>query len=81
LDLLHDDAKDNPEMEGFNSRFKSEGNSLFLDTQSIAELAKIVDQRMRYCNANRLHSSIGYLSPMNFIRQTAMNSSSSEVHI
>ena len=74
-------AKDNPEMEGFNSRFKSEGYSLFLDAQSIAELAKIVDQRMQYYNANRLHSSIGYLSPMNFIRQIPVNTLLSEVHI
>jgi transposase InsO family protein len=74
-------AKDNPEMESFNSRFKSEGYSLFLDAQSIAELAEIVDQRMQYYNADRLHSSIGYLSPLNFIGQTPANTLLSEVHI
>jgi putative transposase len=74
-------AKDNPEMESFNSRFKSEGYSLFLDAQSIAELAEIVDQRMHYYNGDRLHSSIGYLSPLNFIGQIPVNTLLSEVHI
>ena len=74
-------AKDNPEMEGFISRFKSEGYSLFLDAQSVAELAEIVDQRIQYYNAERLHSSIGYHSPLNFIEQKAVNTLLSEVHI
>ena len=30
-------AKDNPEMESFNGRFKTEGHSLFLEAQSIDE--------------------------------------------
>jgi transposase InsO family protein len=74
-------AKDNPEMESFISRFKSEGYSLFLDAQSVAELAEMVDQRMQYYNADRLHSSIGYLSPLNFIGKIDVNTLLSEVHI
>lgn len=74
-------AKDNPEMEGFISRFKSEGFSLFLDAQSVAELTEIVDQRIQYYNADRLHSSIGYLSPLNFIGKIEVNTLLSEVHI
>ena len=62
-------AKDNPEMESFFSRFKSEGHSLFLDAQSIDELRIVVDDRMRYYNTERRHSSIGYLSPLEYIRQ------------
>jgi hypothetical protein len=31
-------AKDNPEMEGFISRFKTEGHSLFLDARSMSWL-------------------------------------------
>lgn len=73
-------AKDNPEMEGFNSRFKSEGRSLFLDAQSLHELATIVDHRMQYHNEDRLHSSIGYRSPWRFIQQVT-EKPTPEVHI
>jgi putative transposase len=61
-------ARDNPEMESFHSRFKSEWHSLFLDAQTIEELEGVVADRMRYYNAERRHSTIGYLSPLTFIR-------------
>lgn len=73
-------AKDNPEMESFISRFKSEGHSLFLDAHSLTELAEVVDQRMQYHNVERLHSSIGYRSPLDFIQQVSVMSTP-EVHI
>lgn len=62
-------AKDNPEMESFNSRFKAEGNSLFLDAATLAELDGVVDGRMRYYNRNRRHSALGYVAPMVYIEQ------------
>jgi transposase InsO family protein len=55
--------KDNPEMEAFFSRSKEEGHSLFLDGQSIAQLAVAVDRRMTYYNTDRRHSSIGFMPP------------------
>jgi transposase InsO family protein len=61
-------AKDNPEMESFNGRFKSEGHSLFLEAQSLAELITVVDERMRYYNTGRRHSSIGYVPPLMYIK-------------
>lgn len=60
-------AKDNPEMESFNGRFKSEAHSLFLEAQSLAELITVVDERMRYYNTERRHSSIGYVPPLMYI--------------
>jgi putative transposase len=60
-------AKDNPEMESFHSRFKTEGRSLFLDAHDIAELRAIVAERMRYYNIERRHSSIGYVPPLAYI--------------
>ncbi len=54
-------------MEAFNSRFKSEGRSLFLIAQSVTELAAIVAERMDYYNAQRRHSSIGYVPPLTYI--------------
>jgi transposase InsO family protein len=62
-------ARDNPEMEAFFSRFKTEGRSLFLNAQNWAELVAVVDERMHYHNMARRHSSIGYLSPWTYIEQ------------
>jgi len=62
-------AKDNPEMESFNGRFKTEGHSLFLEAHNIAELHTVVAERMRYYNTKRRHSSIGYLPPLTYIER------------
>ncbi len=62
-------AKDNPEMESFNGRFKTEGHSLFLEAHNIAELHTVVAKRMRYYNTKRRHSSIGYLPPLTYIER------------
>ena len=62
-------AGDNPEMESFNGRFKTEGQSLFLEAQSISELSRVVEERMVHHNTVRRHSSIGYLPPLTYIEQ------------
>jgi putative transposase len=62
-------AKDNPEMESFNGRFKTEGHSLFLQAQSLGELITVVDERMRYYNTERRHSSVGYVPPLTYIKR------------
>lgn len=61
-------AKDNPEMESFNGRFKTEGDSLFCEAQTLAELASVVEKRMAYYNATRRHSSLNHVAPLTFIR-------------
>jgi putative transposase len=66
-------AKDNPEMESFFSRFKAEGNSLFLDAKNITELGDVVDSQMRYYNTKRRHSSLGYLSPLSYIERMRLD--------
>jgi transposase InsO family protein len=33
-------------------------------TQTLADLAAVVDARMRYYNAERRHSQLGYRAPM-----------------
>ncbi|MGA9531506.1 MAG: IS3 family transposase [Anaerolineales bacterium] len=60
-------ARDNPEMEAFNSRFKTENRSLLLDTQTLAQLQALVAERMGYHNTERRHSTIGYRSPETYI--------------
>ena len=62
-------AKDNPEMESFNGRFKTEGHSLFLEAQSSDDLIAVVDDRMCYYNTERRHSSIGYVPPLTYIER------------
>jgi putative transposase len=56
-------ARDNPEMESFFSRFKTENKSLLLDAHTLEELKILVDERMVYHNGERRHSTIGYNAP------------------
>lgn len=60
-------ARDNPEMEAFNSRFKTENRSLLLDAQTLEELQFVVRERMDYHNGMRRHSKIGYQAPEQYI--------------
>lgn len=62
-------AKDNPAMESFNSRFKAEGESLFLAATDLAQLEQVVSQQMTYHNTKRRHSSLGYLSPLAYLKK------------
>lgn len=66
--------KDNPEMESFNGRFKEENHSLLLEAQTVEELAAVVDRRMAYYNTERRHSSIGYLTPLVYVKRLRGNS-------
>ena len=60
-------ARDNTEMESFNSRFKSENRSLLLDASTLSALDAVVSRRMDYYNHVRRHSTIGYRAPSAFI--------------
>ncbi len=62
-------AKDNPEMESFNSRFKAEGESLFLNAADLGHLEQVVAMQMSYHNTKRRHSSLGYLSPLAYLKK------------
>ena len=62
-------AKDNPEIESFNGRFKTEGESLFSEAQTLAELESVVEKRMAYYNATRRHSSLNHVAPLTFIKR------------
>lgn len=60
-------AKDNPVMESFNGRFKTEGGSLFLQAATLVELQAVVATQMAYHNTQRRHSSLGYRSPLAYL--------------
>jgi putative transposase len=69
LSYALDGAKDNPAMESFNSRFKAEGEPLFLEATDVAQLQQVVAQQMTYHNTKRRHSSLGYLSPLAYLKK------------
>ena len=54
-------------MKSFNSRFKGENRSLFLDASTLSALGAVVGRRMDYYNPERRHSTIGYPPPSAFI--------------
>lgn len=60
-------ARDNPQMESFNSRFKTENRSLLLDAQNMEDLKQVVRERMGYYNRTRRHSTIAYQAPETYI--------------
>lgn len=62
--------RDNPEMEAFFSRFKTENRSLLLDAPTLADLQALVAARIQYYNRARRHSRLGYVAPETFVDQT-----------
>ena len=60
-------AQDNPEMEAFFSRFKTENRSLFLEATDPGELRTLVRDRMDYYNRERRHSALGYVAPLRYV--------------
>ncbi len=62
-------AKDNPEMESFFGRFKTENDDLFQEALTLSDLQTIVAERIVYYNQVRRHSSLDYVSPLDFLQQ------------
>ncbi|MGD2158672.1 MAG: IS3 family transposase [Anaerolineales bacterium] len=67
-------ARDNPEMESFIGRFKTENRSLLLDAQTVKELQEVVAGRMQYYNVDRRHSSLANQPPLAYIQQARTQS-------
>ncbi|OGO14924.1 MAG: hypothetical protein A2Z14_16915 [Chloroflexi bacterium RBG_16_48_8] len=65
--ITDEDLGDNPEIEAFNSHFKTENRPLLLDAQTLEELQALVSERIDYCSNERRHSSIAYQAPVFFI--------------
>jgi len=62
-----DGCRGNTEMEAFHSRFKTENRSLVLDAPSLAELERVVGQRIAYYNRRRRHSALGNQAPLVYL--------------
>lgn len=58
-----DGARGNTEMEAFFSRFKNENRSLILDAPTLEALRRSIDERIRYFNDKRRHSTLGNQPP------------------
>lgn len=61
-------AWDNPWIESFWARFKTENMDLFLDAEDLADLRGLIDGRMRYYNGSRRHSSVGNRPPLAYLK-------------
>jgi putative transposase len=59
---------DNPEIESFWGRFKTENKQIFRETQTDRELEELVKQQIIYYNQKRRHSSLQNISPDNYIK-------------
>lgn len=64
---------DNPEMESFWGRFKTENRQSFSQAQTEKELDDLVSQQIIYYNQKRRHSSLQNISPDNYIKNLTTN--------
>jgi putative transposase len=64
---------DNPEMESFWGRFKTENKQIFREAQTDKELEALVEQQIIYYNQKRRHSSLQNISPDNYIKNLLTN--------
>ena len=62
-------ARDNPWIESFWGRFKTENQSLLLEAETLQEVTQIIDRQMDYYNHDRRHSSLGQIAPWVFLQE------------
>ena len=62
-------ARDNTEMESFNSHFKAENGSILWEQRDLLGVIRVVERRMLYYNDIRRHASLGNVSPAQFLRK------------
>ena len=63
-------AKDNPWIESFWGRFKTENADLLLGCETLAEVETVVEDRLVYYNEAQRHSSLDYKPPMKVLLAT-----------
>ena len=63
-------AKGNPWIESLWGRTKDEIGSRITEASSLPALRSVFDERFRYYNRERRHSSIGYIPPREHLGQT-----------
>ena len=64
VSFSEDGARGNTWIESVWSRFCQENHSLLIESATIRELIAVIDDRMRYYNLERRHSSVDNLPPI-----------------
>lgn len=64
---------DNPEMESFFGRLKTEKKYLFSEATTLEGLEKEIHEAISYYNSKRRHSKLGNKSPERFIQELNLN--------
>lgn len=59
---------ENPGQESFFGRFKQEWADEIREIETFEEVRKFVAKKIRYYNCQRLHTSIGFMSPVKFTK-------------
>lgn len=62
-------ARDNPYIESFWGRFKTENHSLIVQAESLDELQDVIQRQMMYYNRDRRHSSLKNHTPRQVVHQ------------
>ena len=65
-------AKDNPWIESFWGRFKTENKTLIMQAESLAELQDVTQKQMTYYNQARRHSALSYRTPQQVVQAILM---------
>ena len=65
-------AKDNPWIESFWGRFKTESKTLIMHADSLTELICVTEQQMTYYNQDRRHSALNYRTPQQVVQAILM---------
>lgn len=63
LSYAENGAKDNPWIESFWGRFKTENREVLLGAATLQEVTEIIDEQMAYYNGSRRHSALAYKRP------------------
>jgi len=72
---------ENPGQESFFGRFKEECKDELLEIESFEEAKRFVENRLKYYNTRRLHTSINYQSPFSFTKSFLNNCLSGTVSL
>lgn len=64
---------DNPGQESFFGRFKDENRDEIYEIKDFKELEKFIKKRINYYNRKRIHTSVGYKTPLKFTNQFINN--------
>jgi transposase InsO family protein len=63
LSYTENGAKDNPWIESFWGRFKTENRDLLWEAETLEEVRAIINDKMLYYNGARRHSALAYQPP------------------